>query len=82
MLAKVMLASLKTRRTSALLIVAAIGLSVLMIIGIDRVRHQVRANFSSTISGTDLIVSARGGSVIPLQVLAGRRWNIWLTTRM
>lgn len=66
MLAKVMLASLKTRRTSALLIVAAIGLSVLMIIGIDRVRHQVRANFSSTISGTDLIVSARGG---PMNIL-------------
>ena len=83
MLPKVILASLRTRRTSALLIVAAIALSVLMIVGIDRVRHQVRANFASTVSGIDLIVSARGG---PMNILlysvfrlsdptAGIRWQ-------
>ncbi|ERP89676.1 hypothetical protein Q670_15030 [Alcanivorax sp. P2S70] len=83
MLAKVMLSSLRTRRTSAFLIVTAMALSVLMIIGIDRVRHQVRANFSSTVSGIDLIVSARGG---PMNILlysvfrlsdptAGIRWE-------
>ena len=63
---RVMLASLRTRRTSALLVVTAIALSVLMILGIDRVRHQVRANFASTVSGIDLIVSARGG---PMNIL-------------
>ena len=83
MLPKVMLASLRTRRTSAALIVVAIALSVLMIVGIDRLRHQVRGNFASTVSGIDLIVSARGG---PMNILlysvfrlsdptAGIRWE-------
>ena len=82
-LLKVMLASLRTRRTSAALIVVAIALSVVMIIGIERLRHQVRANFSSTVSGIDLIVSARGS---PMNILlysvfrlsdptAGIRWD-------
>ena len=61
MLPRVILASLATRKTSAALIVAAIALSLVMMLGIERLRHQVHANFASTVSGMDLIVSARGG---------------------
>ncbi|MBM7334937.1 ABC transporter permease [Alloalcanivorax marinus] len=61
MLPRIILASLATRKTSAALIVAAIALSLVMILGIERLRHQVHANFASTVSGMDLIVSARGG---------------------
>ena len=83
MLPRIILASLRTRKTSATLIVVAIALSLVMIVGIERLRHQVRANFASTVSGIDLIVSARGG---PMNILlysvfrlsdptAGIRWQ-------
>ncbi len=83
MLPDIVLASLRTRKTSAALIVIAIALSLAMIVGIERLRHQVRANFASTVSGIDLIVSARGG---PMNILlysvfrlsdptAGIRWD-------
>jgi len=60
MLPRIVLASLRTRKTSAALIVIAIALSLAMIVGIERLRHQVRTNFASTVSGIELIVSARG----------------------
>ena len=34
-----------------------------LLLGVERIRHQARTSFTNTISGTDLIVGARSGSV-------------------
>ncbi len=55
--------SLLNRRVTALLTVLSIALSVTLLIGVERLRTESRASFANTISGTDLIVGARTGSV-------------------
>ncbi|MHB1370424.1 MAG: ABC transporter permease [Pseudomonadaceae bacterium] len=62
-LLRLALASLNNRRFTALLTVSAIALSVCLLLAVERVRSETRASFASTISGTDLIVGARSGSV-------------------
>lgn len=62
-LLRLALASLDNRRFTALLTVFAIALSVCLLLAVERVRSEARASFASTISGTDLIVGARSGSV-------------------
>lgn len=62
-LLRIALASLANRRFTALLTVFAIALSVCLLLAVERVRSEARASFASTISGTDLIVGARSGSV-------------------
>jgi len=57
------LASLANRRFTALLTVFAIALSVCLLLAVERVRTEARASFASTISGTDLVVGARSGSI-------------------
>ncbi|MDP3845186.1 MAG: ABC transporter permease [Pseudomonas sp.] len=57
------LASLANRRFTALLTVFAIALSVCLLLAVERVRSEARSSFASTISGTDLIVGARSGSI-------------------
>ncbi len=59
---KLALASLWNRRTSAWLTVLAIAISVVLLLGVERVREQTKDNFANTISGTDLIVGPRTGS--------------------
>lgn len=54
------------RRFSLVLVVLAIALSTLLLLGIERLRADVRANFAQAVSGTDLIVGARTG---PVQLL-------------
>ncbi|MFZ5484177.1 MAG: ABC transporter permease [Pseudomonadota bacterium] len=54
------------RRATLALTVLAIALSVLMLLGVERLRHQVRIGFEQSVSGADLIVGARGS---PLQLL-------------
>ena len=51
--------SLRDRRSSVLLTLAAVTLCVVMVLGVDHVRSQAREVFTRTISGTDLIVGAR-----------------------
>jgi putative ABC transport system permease protein len=51
------------RRFVLSLIVLSIALSTFLLLGIERIRADVRDNFSQSISGTDLIVGARTGSV-------------------
>ncbi len=51
------------RRFVLSLIVASIALSTFLLLGIERIRSDVRENFSQSVSGTDLIVGARTGSV-------------------
>ncbi len=62
-LLRLALASLNNRRFTAVLTVFAIALSVCLLLAVERVRTEARASFASTISGTDLIVGARSGSV-------------------
>ncbi|WXL26520.1 ABC transporter permease [Ectopseudomonas mendocina] len=62
-LLRLALASLSNRRFTALLTVFAIALSVCLLLAVERVRTEARSSFANTISGTDLIVGARSGSV-------------------
>ena len=54
------------RRFVLALVVAAIALSTLLLLGLERLRQDLRANFQQAVSGTDLIVGARTG---PVQLL-------------
>lgn len=62
-LLRLAMASLSNRRFTALLTVFAIALSVCLLLAVERVRTEARTSFANTISGTDLIVGARSGSV-------------------
>jgi putative ABC transport system permease protein len=55
--------SLKNRMLTTGLTVVAIALSVALLVGVEDVRVGARESFSNTISQTDLIVGARGGSL-------------------
>ena len=57
------LRSLWNRRVTATLTVLAIAISVTLLLGVEKVRNEARASFANTISGTDLIVGARSGSI-------------------
>ena len=46
-----------------ILTVFAIAVSVMLILSVEKVRHDAKLSFANTISGTDLIVGARSGSV-------------------
>ncbi|MCP5153392.1 MAG: ABC transporter permease [Ectothiorhodospiraceae bacterium] len=61
--ARLALRSLWNRRLTAGLTVLAIALSAAMLLGVEKVRRDARQAFADTISGTDLIVGARGGAV-------------------
>jgi putative ABC transport system permease protein len=56
------LKSLLNRRLTAGLMVVSISLSVMLLLGVERLRTQARAGFANTISGTDLVVGARTGA--------------------
>ena len=49
-------ASLINRRFTALVTVATIALSVLLLLGVERLRSEARNSFLRTVAGTDLIV--------------------------
>lgn len=51
------------RRYTLGLMLLAIALSSAMLLGIERVRHDVRDSFSQSVSGTDLVVGARTSPV-------------------
>ncbi len=55
--------SLLNRWVTAVLTVASIALSVMLLLGVEKVRTGARQSFADTISGTDLIVGARSGSI-------------------
>ncbi|HOB95461.1 MAG TPA: ABC transporter permease [Aquabacterium sp.] len=54
------------RRFVLSLVVLSIALSTFLLLGIERLRQDLRANFAQAVSGTDLIVGARTG---PVQLL-------------
>ena len=55
--------SLLNRRGTALLTILTIAVSVALMLGVEKVRLHARQSFANTVSGTDLIVGARSGSV-------------------
>ncbi|MFO7642277.1 MAG: ABC transporter permease [Candidatus Competibacteraceae bacterium] len=55
--------SLWNRRLTSALVVLSIALSVALLLGVERLRTQARASFANTLSGTDLIVGARGSPI-------------------
>ncbi|MCC7546964.1 MAG: ABC transporter permease [Burkholderiales bacterium] len=55
--------SLLNRRATALLTVLSIACAVVLLLGVERLRHESRESFTSTLSGTDLIVGARSSPV-------------------
>lgn len=57
------LRSMRLRRFAVTLTVLTIALSVLLLLGVERLRHEARSSFANTVSGTDLIVGARSGPV-------------------
>jgi putative ABC transport system permease protein len=57
------LASLWNRRSTAMLTMLAIALSVTLMLAVEKLRRDARGAFANTISGTDLIVGARSGAL-------------------
>lgn len=55
--------SLWGRRTSLILTLLSIAISIALLLGVEYIRKEARHNFMNTISGTDLVVGARSGSV-------------------
>ena len=55
--------SLLNRWVTAVLTILAIAVSVTLLLGVEKVRTGARASFANTISGTDLIIGARGGDL-------------------
>ena len=53
----------ETAALTASLTVLAIAFSVMLLLGVEKVRTGARQSFADTISGTDLIVGARSGSI-------------------
>ena len=63
MIGRLALGSLLARSTTVGMTILAIGLSVALFLGVEKVRTGAKASFADTISGTDLILGARSGSV-------------------
>ena len=55
--------SLRNRLLTATLTVLAIAVSVMLLLGVEKVRNGARQSFADTISGTDLVVGARSGAL-------------------
>ena len=63
MIVRLAVGSLMARASTVGMTVLAIGLSVALFLGVEKMRTGAKASFADTISGTDLIVGARSGSV-------------------
>ncbi len=55
--------SLRSRALTTTLTIFSIALSMMLLVGVDRLRDAAKAGFSGTLSHTDLIVGARGGGL-------------------
>lgn len=55
--------SLLNRKGSVLLSLLAMTVSLFVLLGVEHIRYQAKESFSKTISGVDLIVGARTGSL-------------------
>ncbi|WDE05094.1 ABC transporter permease [Thalassomonas viridans] len=55
--------SLLNRKGSVLLTLLAMTVSIFVMLGVEHIREQAKTSFTSTVSGTDLIVGTRTGSL-------------------
>jgi len=55
--------SLRSRPLPTIVTTFSIALSVMLLVGVDRLRDATQAGFSGTLSHTDLVVGARGGDL-------------------
>ncbi len=55
--------SLRNRKGSVILTVLAMSVSVFVLLGVEHIREQTKESFRGTVSGVDLIVGARTGSL-------------------
>lgn len=62
-LLRLALKSAWNRRISLGLTVLSLAISIMLLLGVDMIRKEAKANFVNTISRTDLIVGARGGPI-------------------
>ena len=63
MLGMLAIKSLWDRKGSVMLSLMAMMVSIFVLLAVENIRHQTKENFSSTVSGVDLIVGARTGSL-------------------
>lgn len=61
--------SLLSRKFTTALTIFSIALSMMLLVGVDRMRQGAQTGFQGTLSQTDLVVGARGGS-LPLLLYA------------
>lgn len=55
--------SLINRKLTVGLTLASLAVSMVLVLGVEKIRTEAKASFANTISGTDLIVGARSGSI-------------------
>ncbi len=55
--------SLLNRKTTAFLTILTVAISVILLLGVEKIRTQAKSSFANTISNTDLIVGARSGNI-------------------
>jgi putative ABC transport system permease protein len=63
MLLKLVIVSLWSRKVMAMLTCTSIAISILVLIGVEHLRSEVKSNFERTVSGVDLIVGSRTSGV-------------------
>ena len=63
MLIRLATKSLLDRKSSVILTCIAMTISIFVLLGVEHIRKESKNSFSSTISGTDLIVGARSGQL-------------------
>ncbi|MFH4465243.1 ABC transporter permease [Vibrio diabolicus] len=61
--AKLAWKSLINRKATAILTIMTVAISVVLLLGVERIRTQAKDSFANTISGTDLIIGGRSGQV-------------------
>ena len=57
---------LLSRKLISTLLIVSIGISTMLLVGVQKLKHSAKDSFAHSISGTDLIVGARSG---PIQLL-------------
>ncbi|WP_394146047.1 ABC transporter permease [Vibrio atypicus] len=55
--------SARNRKVTAILTILTVAISVILLLGVERIRTEAKSSFANTISGTDLIVGGRSGQV-------------------
>ena len=55
--------SMRHRKSGVILTIVSLALGVALLLGVEKVRNEAKDGFTNTISGTDIIVGARSGSL-------------------